>query len=384
MILRLSLLYWEDMAMTDTFTCTHCRGEHPLTKRTEFNGQDLCPDCLAEDTILCRDCGRRIWADENEGSEDHPLCQHCYERRYTNCDRCGALLRTHQALYMYGDDDEEHAYCDTCYHQVSAGVHDYCYKPVPIFYGDGPRYLGVELEIDEAGESGRQARWLCEAANREHEHIYIKHDGSLEDGLEIVTHPMTLDYHRTEMPWPEVIRCALDMGYLSHQAGTCGLHVHVNRSSLGDTAEQREDTIARILFFVENHWNELLRFSRRTGKQMEKWAARYGRKDDPKAVLHSAKASENGRYTCVNLNCVDTIEFRMFRGTLKYNTLIATLQIVDRICDVALFLSDEEVQNLTWSEFVSSLREDKTPELIQYLKERRLYVNDPVQVSEEV
>ena len=85
------------------------------------------------------------------------------------------------------------------------------------------------------------------------------------------------------MPWPEVIRCALDMGYLSHQAGTCGLHVHVNRSSLGDTPEQREDTIARILFFVENHWNELLRFSRRTGKQMEKWAARYGRKDDPKA-----------------------------------------------------------------------------------------------------
>ena len=186
------------------------------------------------------------------------------------------------------------------------------------------------------------------------------------------------------MPWPEVIRRALDMGYLSHQAGTCGLHVHINRSSLGDTPEQREDTIARILFFVENHWNELLRFSRRTGKQMEKWAARYGRKDDPKAVLHSAKVSENGRYTCVNLNCVDTIEFRMFRGTLKYNTLIATLQIVDRICDVALFLSDEEVQNLTWSEFVSSLREDKTPELIQYLKERRLYVNDPVQVSEEV
>ena len=255
---------------------------------------------------------------------------------------------------------------------------------MPIFYGDGPRYLGVELEIDEAGESGRQARRLCEAANQDHEHIYIKHDVSLEDGLEIVTHPMTLDYHRAEMPWPEVIRCALDMGYLSHQAGTCGLHVHVNRSSLGDTPEQREDTIARILFFVENHWNELLRFSRRTGKQMEKWAARYGRKDDPKAVLHSAKASENGRYTCVNLNCVDTIEFRMFRGTLKYNTLIATLQIVDRICDVALFLSDEEVQALTWSEFVSGLREDKTPELIQYLKERRLYVNDPVQVSEEV
>ena len=81
--------------VSDTFTCTHCRGEHPLADRTEFNGQALCPDCLAEDTILCRDCGRRIWADENEGSEDHPLCQHCYERRYTNCDRCGEIGRAH-------------------------------------------------------------------------------------------------------------------------------------------------------------------------------------------------------------------------------------------------------------------------------------------------
>ena len=141
--------------VSETFTCTHCRGEHPLADRTEFNGQALCPDCLAEDTILCRDCGRRIWADENEGSEGHPLCQHCYERRYTNCDRCGALLRTHQALYMYGDDDEEHAYCDACYRQVGAGVHDYGYKPMPIFYGDGPRYLGVDRPGGSARPSTR-------------------------------------------------------------------------------------------------------------------------------------------------------------------------------------------------------------------------------------
>ena len=38
--------------VSETFTCTQCQGEHPLTERTEFNGQDLCPDCLAEDTIL--------------------------------------------------------------------------------------------------------------------------------------------------------------------------------------------------------------------------------------------------------------------------------------------------------------------------------------------
>ncbi len=116
---------------------------------------------------------------------------------------------------------------------------------------------------------------------------------------------------------------------------------------------------------------------------MEHWAARYGRKDEPKEVLNNAKYSYN-RYSCVNLTPSETIEFRIFRGTLKYNTIIATLQLVETICDVASALSDDEVKGLTWSEFVSRLYEDTTPELIQYLKERRLYVNDPVPMSAEV
>ena len=114
---------------------------------------------------------------------------------------------------------------------------------------------------------------------------------------------------------------------------------------------------------------------------MDDWASRYGRKDDPKEVLHSAKRSGD-RYTCVNLTPSETIEFRMFRGTLKYNTLIATLQMVERLCDEAFHLSDNEIKSVTWNEFVAGLSDGITPELIQYLKERRLYVNEPVEASE--
>ena len=66
----------------------------------------------------------------------------------------------------------------------------------------------------------------------------------------------------------------------------------------------------------------------------------------------------------------------MFRGTLKYNTLIATLQLINRICDVALFLSDDELKDMSWTTFVIGCTQ---PELIQYLKERRLYVNEAVE-----
>ena len=96
---------------------------------------------------------------------------------------------------------------------------------------------------------------------------------------------------------------------------------------------------------------------------------------------HAKKGYHGERYTCVNLTNQDTIEFRMFRGTLKSNTLIATLQLVDRICDVAIYLSDDELKALSWTTFVSGCQ---APELVRYLKERRLYVNEPVMAEAEV
>lgn len=363
--------------MTEPFVCHHCGEAHHLTELRDFDGRLYCSTCLETLTEVCDCCGQRFMRNELHQEQDLALCYSCLDS-YAYCTQCGRLVPDDELHYL-GDN----GYCDSCYEaRISyRGVESYYYKPEPIFYGTGGRYLGVELEVDEGGESDSRACQLMSLANYSHEHIYIKHDGSLSDGFEIVTHPMTLDYHMTVMPWAELLTEAVHMGYLSHQSGTCGLHVHVSRSALGDSLTEQEDVIARILFFVENHWNELLKFSRRTRDQIEQWASRYGRKDDPKAVLDHAKKNHYQRYKCVNLTNYSTIEFRMFRGTLKLNTLLATLQLVDKICEVALCLSDQEMQNLTWADFAVGCR---APELVQYLKERRLYVNEPVSTTEEV
>ena len=57
------------------------------------------------------------------------------------------------------------------------------------------------------------------------------------------------------------------------------------------------------------------------------------------------------------------------------------MQLVERICDVAIFLSDEELKAMSWTTFVSGCQ---APELVQYLKERRLYINEPVAGEEEL
>lgn len=369
--------------MTETFTCCHCGQEHPLENRVMVGDDALCECCANEETVICSRCGERVYRDDNAGDENTPLCQPCYDRHYTSCERCGCIIHLDDAYYE--DDDEDDPLCYDCHTHVRRNkmIEDYYYKPEPLFRGDGSRYFGVELEIDGAGEDDASARKVMEIANGNGlENLYCKHDGSLDDGFEMVTHPMTLEYHMKEMPWAEILQEAIRLGYTSHQANTCGLHVHVNRDAFGESEAEQDSVIARILYFFEKNWEELLKFSRRTPRQLERWATRYGYKDQPKELLdHAKKGYHGGRYTSVNLTNTDTIEFRIFRGTLKYNTLIATLQLLDRICDVALCLTDDQIKAMSWTTFVSGCTQ---PELVQYLKERRLFVNEPVESEEEV
>lgn len=311
--------------MENTFVCSRCGEEFSNEDCIVMNEELLCLDCADEHTIVCRVCGERLWQEDNAGDEDIPLCQYCRDRYYLSCTSCGRLIHEDDAYYMENDEP----LCYNCHGQEQERtIQNYYYKPSPIFYGSGNRFFGVELEVDEGGEDSSSAREFLEIANKDNILAYCKHDGSLDDGFELVTHPMTLDFHQNEMPWADILQKAVSLGYRSHQARTCGLHCHVNRNSLGETEDEQDACIARILYFFEKHWEELLKFSRRTQHQLDRWAARYGYKEQPMEILHQAKNGYgSGRYTSVNLQNHATIEFRIFRGTLKYNTIIATLQL---------------------------------------------------------
>ena len=85
----------------------------------------------------------------------------------------------------------------------------------------------------------------------------------------------------------------------------------------------------------------------------------------------------------VNLENETTVEFRIFRGTLRYTTFMAALELVHEICRFAIQLDDKRMEALSWSEFVSLIPPDKEV-LIEYLKAKRLYVNETVYESEDM
>ena len=356
--------------------CAHCGERIEDDDYDMINGQIWCDACIDENTVTCDRCEERILYHDAVQDDDITLCQSCYEDHYHRCECCDRIIHD-DYVNWHGD----YPYCDRCYDNLCSEIEEYSYKPEPIFYGKGTRYFGVELEIDHGGKDDDNARTLKEIANVHSEHIYVKSDGSLDEGLELVSHPMTFDYHKNDMNWEDVMHKAINLGYRSHQTSTCGLHIHVNRDCLGDSREEQEEVISRILFFVETHWAELLKFSRRSEYSMNRWAARYGYEKTGREILDKAKKGNNGRYAAVNLMNWATIEFRLFRGTLKYNTLIAAIELVNEICDLAIHLTDDGIEKMSWSEFVDTI---EAPELIQYLKERRLYINEETNTEEDM
>jgi hypothetical protein len=368
----------------DIGICDFCNAPTPSEELHRVGSHLLCEGC-EEDALICERCGEPLLADDNGGTNSFPLCRNCYNEAYTSCNQCDELLRLDQAYYT--EDDDDRPLCYDCYcnsAREEKWIEQYSFKPDPIFYGEGPRFMGLEVELDIGGFSHSNAKRLLDIANRNNELLYIKSDSSLENGFELVSHPCSLDFHMSAFPWKELFGEAIRMGYRGHSCSTAGIHIHLSCLALGSTTTTQEIVIGRIIFFFSKHWDEILIFSRRTQTQIDRWSRKYNFKDSPRDTLEDAKESSNGRYNCINILNPDTVEFRVFRSSLRLNTLLAALQFVDAICDAAISLTDDEMQNLSWQQFVKDLDPSRRKELIEYLKIRQLYVNDAVQVEEDL
>lgn len=198
--------------MKEEKTCSGCGAAYPAEQLTQFGDSLLCRSCLNMETVVWSHCGVRVWNDNDYGDSSIPLCERCYNEYYTTCSRCERVIHRDDAYY---DDDDDEPYCSDCYNRCSSNsvIHDYYYKPIPKFYGYNGRYFGVELEVDDAGEDDGCDESVINITNASDEHIYCKHDGSLDNGFEIVTHPMTLDYQLNKMPWLDVVTKLREMGY---------------------------------------------------------------------------------------------------------------------------------------------------------------------------
>lgn len=349
--------YCDDCWNDELTQCYHCDDVVPIDTCGEViidrrgNTATYCDDCIGNHTCRCDQCGEQV--DDNCVVRDDitTICEHCYNEHYSRCCSCDCLV--HESDMCSHDDD---VYCQYCYDNIEEDeeyndIHDYSYKPTPVFYTIEPteRYNGLEIEFDSEGNVDRSD--VIEYLKGFNEH-YLKRDGSLtEEGIELVTHPMSLQYIREKYPLRDICEKIKECGYRSHDTNTCGLHVHISKKTFGYyNDESREKVISRFVAIIDCIWPYMVKFSRRTQISLNRWAKKYALLDNDNAedVIKTVKDTNQGdRYVCVNLQNTHTVEVRMFRGSLNHNTIMGTLELLDILVDISL--SDVSPKKVNWN-----------------------------------
>ena len=370
--------------------CTHCN--------TEFSGipDTLCDDC-EDNTSTCDDCDTRVDRDDLWITQtSNYICSDCRYANYGACDDCDDIAQDRNLYQCAGrtlcedclchyetcticgresfEDDSyfcencEDSHCNACYDGCSnRNIHGYGYKPSPNFIGapDDRLYLGVELEIDQGNiDVTGELTEIDPGENL----FYLKEDGSLgSSGVEIVTHPATLEAHLDgTIPWQSIIATAKKFGYTSHSAKTCGLHVHLSRAGLGETPADQDATLSNMILLLWRHWPNIQNLSRRTISQLH-WCQPNHEAVSDFSPSKVDDAKNVGRYVALNNTNSDTVELRLFRGTLRWETIVATLQFSQHLVNYCKGKEAIAIVTGTWSEFIA----DTPQEFRNYVEARQ-------------
>lgn len=183
--------------------------------------------------------------------------------------------------------------------------------------------------------------------------IYSTHDGTVQ--IELDTMPCSLEYHKSKMNYKEMFKYLDEQGYKGHDCNTAGLHIHANRDYLGKTKLQQELVISKILYIIEK-FNDNICIIARRNNDYSKFVGDRAKEDT--ALILFDKYKREGKKAALNLEHNDTIEFRMFKSTLKYETFILTLEFVKDIIDFAKSVSIEEIEDMNWNNLMQTFSKD--------------------------
>ena len=350
--------------------CVHC--ESVITVDDEYNdveGELWCQRCTRNDAHWCDLCDT-YFTGYTFGTDDSndTMCERCYENNTSYCEDC-------DSTYLNG--------CDVDHDGDSRLIHDYSYRPDPIFYKlpseDSNRlYFGIEIETEVRGQDYGERTTAAEYASRlEVERLaYLKSDGSLDCGFEIVTHPMSHAYMtNVDNPlWHVLTTLKRDYNMMSWGTRTCGLHVHISRNGFSGGSHQH-----RFLQLVYNNkeFYELL-----AGRSASHWA-KFDDVIDPDTGKKTFKGKfdrhGSDRYSAVNTNNRNTLEMRIFRGSLNPRFVKSAVNLAHASVEYTRVMSVQEVRDnaLSTLKFVEYI--ESKPDLYQSLNERIVIHKDIIQ-----
>jgi len=296
-----------------------------------------------------------------------PICHNCFD----DLNRCVSCGRKRMGM----NDDNV---CKNCITNTRC-ILGYSEKPNSLFHrvhkgqciiserDKGYRHFGVEIETDGynylyGNKLASMIGLLGKGLTNNEELLYVKSDSTCDN--EIVSHPFTWKYFNKYgyKVFQTLFKMLRRDSFRSHKASDSGMHVHVSRNSIKPT------TLYKVLSLVynEDYYKLILDISQRRESALEEWAK-------PKLggyLLENVKRpfsflSDDTNYreireyldrsSAINLHPRHTIEFRLFRGTLNYNSFLKNMDFVRSVLhwgDVTSLKEATEIGRLSYLRFL--------------------------------
>jgi hypothetical protein len=391
-----------DEDVVEQLVCNYCcNNTDESSSVSATNGDRYCDDCAR----ICEHCDFIGHTDDDFSAVDgaEVWCQRCIERFANWCDWHSEYFTG----YTYHAEDSSNTFCEDCYmnntshcedcdasyvngcdtdHDESRVIHDYSYRPDLIFHqtdDDTRLYFGIEIETEHKGEDYGCRNSAAEYANRleQLQLAYLKSDGSLTCGFEVVTHPMSHDFLMTEADdlWSTISALKYQHGMISWGTRTCGVHVHISRSGFNGGAHQHR--------FLQLVYNNQAFYEALAGRSSDRWASFtdahnvHGEKSFYNKIVNHR---DSQRYSAVNTINRDTLEMRIFRGTLNVRTLKSIVNLAHASVEFTRDVSVPQVRagHLNWQNLVMYVR--SKPEIYSELIGRLDRVSNQLQEIERI
>lgn len=341
-------VYCESCYIEHFFCCDRCSDSCPTEDLHSVGDDSWCESCYSDHAFCCCDCGENYRLSNAIGYGDDSLCRGCYEDSYFTCEDCREVSHVENSHCSASGHDG--MYCDSCFEEQSSddceGVLDYSANVVRLLHphiDPSAHLLGVELECESSDSSmtGENAADCVSSLGTSF--AIAKCDGSLRSGhgFELVTIPANLDEQREH--WKAFFR-HVPRGLKSWDtSGRCGMHVHASRAPLSGL------TIGKILVFINSSDNQTF-VEAIAGRRSQSWAAFSDKK------ISDGKRCNPNRYEAVNLQNSATIEFRIFRGSLKPERFLKNL---DFIASTIAFCVRSGIRELTIPAYLKWFKEHR-------------------------
>lgn len=279
--------------------------------------------------MKCSNCGKNVNANDVIVTDYGFICKDCFEvgsRTYHKCLVCGAYTVNVNMI------------CDNCISGVYVkNINGYGTKPKPVFKNYkydkdiplGNRYYGLELEYSNTDSVQAKEKMFDLYKDK---WLYNKRDGSLCDGVEIVTSPC--DYKSIMWLLDKIKEPIKSITSRTKYTQNAGIHIHVSKKSIPSY------NIYKLSYLLNNIQAKELSsimfyLSGRNVKVSDNYLGRYAKIGDI-----SEFKNETDRYLALNLTNKNTIEFRIFKTTNDMDKVKSYINFVEsmiRFVDITPF-----------------------------------------------